>query len=148
MIPGTTVAIGGEDFIVPPLSIARLREFLPRLQELSGLDTTQMGVAQLEALVAIITAALQRNYPDMTTTKVEEILDLGNALPVLNAILGGIKLPALEPKPIGPQFGIGELRGLQGNEPAAPDGQPGASEPTPPFEPHYPWRPNPPVVGS
>ena len=71
MIPGTTVAIGGEDFIVPPLSIARLREFLPRVRELSGLDPTQVGDAQLDALVALITAALQRNYPEKTATWVE-----------------------------------------------------------------------------
>jgi hypothetical protein len=143
MIPGTVVAIGGEDFIVPPLSIAQLREFLPRLQELSGLDATQMGVAQLEALVAIIAAALQRNYPEMTTTKVEEILDLGNALPVLNAILGGIKLPAAEPKPTDDHAAVGELSGFQGNEPAASDAQPAAPAPAPTMEPYYPS-----VVGS
>jgi hypothetical protein len=147
MIPGTVVAIGGEDFIVPPLSIARLREFLPRLQELSGLDATQMGVAQLEAPVAIITAALQRNYPDLTKEKVEEILDLGNALPVLNAILGGIKLPAQVEKPAY-EPGYVYVPG-QGPDLTGPEGQPAASEPAPTMATYdHPRRANPPVVGS
>jgi hypothetical protein len=175
MVPGTVVPIGGEDFIVPPLSITQLRAFLPRVQQLVGLDAAQMGDAQLEVLVAIITTALQRNYPELTTAKVEEILDLGNALPVLNAILGGIKLPPAEPKLVkqfpGKAEPDSELIGQGAPEPAgvgleptrpAPGAGPApghfnpdypaeagsASDDHNPMEPYYPWRPNPPVVGS
>jgi hypothetical protein len=148
MIPGTVVAMGSQDWTVPALTIAQVRTFLPRIQQLSGLDPAQMGTAQLDALMDVVAAALQRNYPEVTKAKVEDILDLGNALPVLGAILGGIKLPAAEPKPIADHAAVGELSGFQGNEPAALAEPPAASGPAPPFEPHYPWRPNPPVVGS
>jgi hypothetical protein len=40
-------------------------------------------------LVEIITAALQRNYPDASAETVENLLDLGNAGTVLNAVLTG-----------------------------------------------------------
>ena len=78
-----------------------------------------MGEEQLAMLVEVVTAALQRNYPELTAAKVEDILDLGNALQVLDAILGGIKLPAAEPKPIDDHAAVGELSGFQGEpEPA------------------------------
>jgi hypothetical protein len=148
MIPGTVVALGGEEFVVPPLSLMQVSAFLPRIRQIASLDPTQMGDAQLKTLIEVVTAALQRNYPELTKEKVEDILDLGNALPVLNAILGGNKLPAMEPKPIDDHAAVGELSGFQGNEPAALAEPPAASGPALPFEPHYPWRPNPPVVGS
>ena len=40
-------------------------------------------------LVDIVAAALQRNYPEVTPEKVENLLDLGNASVVLNAVLTG-----------------------------------------------------------
>src|ERR1700731_3390182 len=106
MIPGTTVNLGGQDYIVPPLALGQLRVLMPRVQQLAGLDATQMGDAQLKTLIEILTAALQRNYPELTTDQVENLLDLGNAVPVLNAILGGIKLPAAEPA--APNSGAGK----------------------------------------
>jgi hypothetical protein len=48
-----------------------------------------MGEAQINVLIDIVTAALQRNYPETTPEKVENLLDLGNASAVLNAVLTG-----------------------------------------------------------
>jgi hypothetical protein len=101
MIEGTIIAMGGQEWTVPPLSLAQLREFLPKVQQLSGLAAGDMGVAQLGMLVEIVTAAMQRNYPDLTPDQVENFLDLGNALPVLTAILGSVRIPAPEPLPVG-----------------------------------------------
>jgi hypothetical protein len=141
MIPGIVVAMGGQDWTIPPLTLGQLRELMPRVQQLAGLDATQMGDAQLKTLIEIVTAALRRNYPDTTADLVENILDLGNALPVLDAILGGGKLPANGEKSAY-EPGYVYLPGQGPLEPAAPEGQP-AAEPAP-----WPWRPNPPVVGS
>jgi hypothetical protein len=146
MIPGTIVSMGGQEWTVPPLSLAQLRAVMPRVQQLAGLDANQMGDAQLQALVEIVTSALQRNYPEITTAKVEDIVDLGNALPVLNAILGGIKLPAAEPKPIRVEFETDAPEGQPAAAPAPPIAAPTPHETTNPV--HWPWRPNPPVVGS
>ena len=59
----------------------------------------------------IVAAALQRNYPEMTPDKVENLLDLGNASAVLNAVLTGSGL-----KPGGAAMG----------EASAPGTSPGA----------------------
>jgi hypothetical protein len=48
-----------------------------------------MGESQIGVLVEIVAAAMQRNYPDMTQEAVENLLDLGNAGTVLNAVLTG-----------------------------------------------------------
>jgi hypothetical protein len=93
MIPGTIVAMGGQDWEIPALSITHLRAFLPKIQQLSALGPNQIGDAQLTTLIEIVTAAMQRNYPELTTDKVEQLLDLKNAVTVLGAILGDLQLP-------------------------------------------------------
>src|SRR5271170_5257718 len=50
-------------------------------------------------LVEIVAAALQRNYPDISVDIVENLLDLGNAGAVLNAVLTGSGLRPRERSP-------------------------------------------------
>jgi hypothetical protein len=110
MIPGVTVAMGGQDWIVPPLTLGQLRRLMPKVRQLTEIGAT-MGEAQINVLIDIVTAALQRNYPETTPDKVENLLDLGNASAVLNAVLTGSGL-----KPGGPAMG----------EASAPGTSPGA----------------------
>lgn len=88
MVPGVTVAMGGQDWIVPPLTLGQLRRLMPKVRQLTEIGAS-MGEPQIAVLVDIVTAALQRNYPEMTTDQVENFLDLGNASAVLNAVLTG-----------------------------------------------------------
>lgn len=88
MIPGVAVAMGGQDWIVPPLTLGQLRRLMPKVRQLTEIGAS-MGEAQIAVLVDIVTAALQRNYPEMMPDKVENLLDLGNASAVLNAVLTG-----------------------------------------------------------
>ena len=87
-IPGLVVAMGGEDWIVPPLTLGQLRRLMPKVRQLTEIGAS-MGEAQIAVLIDIVSAALQRNYPEMTPEKVENLLDLGNASVVLNAVLTG-----------------------------------------------------------
>jgi hypothetical protein len=88
MVPGVAVAMSGQDWIVPPLTLGQLRQLMPKVRQLTEIGAS-MGEAQIAVLVDIVTAALQRNYPEMTPDKVENLLDLGNASAVLNAVLTG-----------------------------------------------------------
>ncbi|HUN99574.1 MAG TPA: hypothetical protein VMU69_25485 [Bradyrhizobium sp.] len=94
MIPGVAVMMGGQQWTVPPLTLGQLRRLMPKVRQLSDV-TAQMGETQIAVLVEIVAAALQRNYPEMTEETVENLLDLGNAGPVLNAVLvgSGLKQP-------------------------------------------------------
>lgn len=88
MIPGITIAMAGRDWLVPPLTLGQLRRLMPKVRQLTEVGAS-MGEAQIAVLVEIVATALQRNYPDATADIVENLLDLGNASAVLNAVLTG-----------------------------------------------------------
>ena len=110
MFPGVTIAMGGQDWIVPPLTLGQLRRLMPKVRQLTETDAS-MSETQIIVLVEIVAAALQRNYPEATADMVDNLLDLGNASAVLNAVLTGSGL-----KPRGTPLG----------EVAAPGASPGA----------------------
>jgi hypothetical protein len=83
---------------------------MPQVRQLTEIGAS-MGEVQINVLIDIVTAALQRNYPETTPDKVENLLDLGNASAVLNAVLTGSGL-----KPGGAAMG----------EASAPGTSPGA----------------------
>jgi hypothetical protein len=88
MLLGATIALAGRDYVVPPLTLGQLRRLaadIGCIGEHGGLlDSEAIG-----AVVRIVTAALQRNYPELDERAVEEMLDLGNAGEVLSAVLAG-----------------------------------------------------------
>jgi hypothetical protein len=98
MIPGLIVAMGGRRWTVPPLTLGQLRRLMPKVRQLTEIGA-QMGETQIGVLVEIVAAALQRNYPELTTETVENLLDLGNAGAVLNAVLTGSGLRPRERPP-------------------------------------------------
>jgi hypothetical protein len=110
MLPGVTIAMGGRDWLVPPLTLGQLRRLMPKVRQLTEIGAS-MGETQISVLVEIVTAALQRNYPEATADMVENLLDLGNASSVLNAVLTGSGL---------------KLRDNRLGEAAAPGVSPGA----------------------
>jgi hypothetical protein len=88
MIPGVEVAMGGRDWLIPPLTLGQLRRLMPKVRQLTEIGAS-MGEPQIGVLVEIVATAMQRNYPDLNMDTVENLLDLGNAGPVLNAVLTG-----------------------------------------------------------
>jgi hypothetical protein len=98
VIPGIMVSMGGQQWTVPPLTLGQLRRLMPKVRQLTEIGA-QMGETQIGVLTEIVAAALQRNYPDMTAETVENLLDLGNAGAVLNAVLTGSGLKAQERSP-------------------------------------------------
>jgi hypothetical protein len=114
MLPGVTIAMGGQDWLVPPLTLGQLRRLMPKVRQLIETDAS-MGETQISVLVEIVAAALQRNYPEATADMVENLLDLGNASAVLNAVLTGSGL---------------KLRDDRLGEVSAPGATPGAGSKT------------------
>jgi hypothetical protein len=80
---------------------------MPKVRELSNLNT-QLGETQIGVLVEIVFAALQRNYPNITIETVENLLDLGNAAPILHAVLTG---SGLSPRALQPGEAMASERG-------------------------------------
>src|ERR1700680_1348924 len=88
MIPGVEVAMGGRDWLVPPLTLGQLRRLRPKVRQLTDIGASMSGM-QITVLVESCAPALQRNYAEATPEMVENLLDLGNASIVLNAVLTG-----------------------------------------------------------
>ena len=65
MIPGVEAAMGGETWLIPPLTLGQLRRLMPKVRQLTDVDAS-MGEPQIAVLVEIVATALQRNYPKMT----------------------------------------------------------------------------------
>lgn len=115
MIPGVTIEMGGRQWTVPPLTLGQLRRLMPKIARLAEIGSA-IGESEIGMLIDIVAAALARNYPEITAEMLEELLDLGNAGPVLNAVLSGSGLaPAGGPLPPGEASAPGENPGAAGS---------------------------------
>lgn len=84
MIPGVPIQMGGQEWLVPALTLGQLRRLDAAIKALTSGDSEKV----LNSVCAIVAAALSRNYPDMTEQKVEDLIDLSNRDEVVSAVLG------------------------------------------------------------
>jgi hypothetical protein len=106
VIPGVKIGMGDAEWIVPPLTLGMMRRLLPQVMRLKDFGA-DMGGDEIDVIVELVTAAMRRNYPDMTADRVEELVDLGNARHVVQAILFGSGLkPAGEGMPAAMPNGV------------------------------------------
>ena len=88
LLPGIEIDIGEQKWTVPPLTLGRLRRLKPEIDKIA----TSAGIVDgevIDAVIRIVTAAMQRNYPNLAEELVGEMLDLANAGSVLSAVLTG-----------------------------------------------------------
>lgn len=91
MIPGVNISMGGNDWTVPPLTLGQLRRLQDKIRAMTeiGHDTRGMTSEQIDTIAEIVATALSRNYPDMTSERVLELIDVANARAVILAVLNG-----------------------------------------------------------
>jgi hypothetical protein len=87
IIDGTTVRMGGVDYVVAPLNFRQVRALQSKITTL-GQIAGVVSDEQMSAIIEITKAALSRNYPEITVEQVEDMIDLGNAGKVIGAIMG------------------------------------------------------------
>lgn len=94
MIKGIKQNLGGEDYIVPPLSLGALEDMQESLSAFTG-DTSP---ASIKTVVDAVTRALQRNYPSMTRDQVREFIGLENMAEIMEAVMdvSGLKRKEIE----------------------------------------------------
>jgi hypothetical protein len=89
VIDGVTVRMGGADWVIPPLNFRLLRKLQTRLADLTALGRSGAPTADvMDAVVDLVHPAMQRNYPEITREQVEDMLDMGNMGPTIQAIMG------------------------------------------------------------
>ena len=86
-IDGVNIRMSGQDFIVPPLNFRQLKVFRSLINNISTGKAKNMTEDQTESLIKVVHAAMTRNYPDITMEEVEELIDLKNMMPVVNAVM-------------------------------------------------------------
>lgn len=82
---GRVIKLGGQDYVVPPLSLRHMQQFQPIIGELTSGKMDE--VAAMKFNLDIILAAFQRNYSEMTMDQVLDLIDVGNIITVRNAVL-------------------------------------------------------------
>lgn len=106
LIPGIEIEICGRTWTVPPLTLGQIRRMWPELSTLKT-DRLMADPGVITSVVKFVTAALQRNYPDLTEEQVEEMLDIANAPAVFMAVMTGSGLKR--------SVGLGEAMAAMGN---------------------------------
>lgn len=92
---GEIINLAGTDYTVPALSLRQVREMAPKLDLLDSNETGLPAVEQVDALVDVLHAALQRNYPSITKDELLDLIDLGNMTTLIKAAMrtsGMVKL--------------------------------------------------------
>jgi hypothetical protein len=92
---GVPVVVGGEEWIVPALSLRHFREFHKKLFDIGEINSDNLPEKIGERL-PIVALAVQRNYPDVTEDQLSDVLDLPTVLAVVRAIgeASGLRLAA------------------------------------------------------
>jgi hypothetical protein len=91
MIEGITISLGGKDYIVPPLNLHGVKARETDIELISNTGdaaASPFGIERLSAICRIAHSALARNYPDMRQEQLEDMIDLGNAGDLIEAVLG------------------------------------------------------------
>lgn len=93
-IKGIPLQLGGKTYIVPPLNLGALEQLQDRLEKFDG----GIGKENISTVLDATTAALKRNYPDITRDQVSELIDVGNMGEVMEAVMdvSGLKRQAQE----------------------------------------------------
>jgi hypothetical protein len=87
MIPGIEIFMGGKEWTVPPLTLSQLRRLGPKIRAMKTVEVDGLTEEVIDAMGDIVATALARNYPEETPETVLELLDMGNAQNVLEAVL-------------------------------------------------------------
>lgn len=93
-IKGIPMPLGDTTYIIPPLNLAALEQLQDRLERFDG----GIGKESISTVLDATTAALKRNYPNITRSQVAELVDVGNMAEVMEAVMdvSGLKRKALE----------------------------------------------------
>lgn len=82
-VPGITLDLAGERYVVPPLSLGAIEDLQERLAAYRGAgDAASFGTA-----IDALHRALLRNYPEITRDQARELIGLENMEEVMLAVM-------------------------------------------------------------
>ena len=85
-VPGTTIELGGERYVLPPMALGVIEQLGDRFAEFA--DTVDFASpGRMKMLIDMIHGALLRNYPEMPRDTVSSNVDLASLKPTLEALM-------------------------------------------------------------
>jgi hypothetical protein len=81
-VPGVSMTFDGTAYVVPPLNAAAVKQYRG---EVAAFFVG--AVPDIEVVVKLLHAALVRNYPALTAEQVEQWVDYGNMLDIMDAVM-------------------------------------------------------------
>lgn len=85
MIPGASITFGGVEYTVPPINL-RI-SYLPEMDLLCKPSGEVDFLDYVKAASTVLFALFQRNYPEMTRSQFDELIDLPMLKPVIAGLL-------------------------------------------------------------
>ncbi len=124
---GEPIALGGKEYVLPSLSTGKAKKLWPEILDMDKGITAETLPKKFDAMIAIIHAALARNYPELTMDEVGELVDLKRAPEICLQVCrlsGMIVGPQLQP------VGVAEAKVVASTGPTFTD--PSSPEPAGP----------------
>ncbi len=81
-VPGKEIALAGVVYVIAPLNAAAVKQYRDQVKKVFV-----GGLPDIELVSKLAFASLQRNYPDITMAKVEQIIDYSNYFTVWEEML-------------------------------------------------------------
>jgi hypothetical protein len=95
MFKGEAIDLGGAEYIIPPLSLEKLEELEPQFHALAMPSASFRG--RVDALMPILLASFQRNYPEITDQQLRQLLDLPSLNRLVEIIMRGNGFRTVKP---------------------------------------------------
>lgn len=86
LIEGVDVKMGGSTWIVPALSLGQIKRLKNKINGLHKIGE-ELTDEQIQDIGDIVHSAMSRNYPEVTRSEVEDMVDLANLQQVIKAVM-------------------------------------------------------------
>lgn len=86
--PGTEITLGDKSYVVPAISLGKLKLLQPRLGKLNLGSGGMPSPEDLDTVIDMTLAAVKRNYPDAQREDLEDEIDIRNMKMVVEAVMG------------------------------------------------------------
>lgn len=101
---GKAVKIGETEYIIPSLSVKQAKKMWPQILDLDKVGGSVEEIKQsmpkkFDDMLAIIHAALSRNYPDVTVEQLEELVSIHQVKDLMLIVSGQSGFEQGETKP-------------------------------------------------
>lgn len=93
--PGIPLTLGGVEYVVPPIALGALEQLQERIAKV---ESNSVNAESAATVIDAATAALRRNYPDITREQVADMIDVGNMVDVFMTVMdvSGLRRKELE----------------------------------------------------